>query len=331
MSIVLSAVYIVFGFAGLIWSADRFVLGASTTARNLGVSPLVIGLTIVAFGTSAPEIFTSATASIQGSPSIAIGNALGSNIANLGIVLALTVLIRPIDIPLSLLKKELPALLIVSAACFIIFADLTLNTFDGLFLVVILLVFAWKMYQNMEAMEKSAKKHNDDAIINPDEVTDEFIADISTSKALGLLVFGLVLLVISSNILLIGARNVALSLGVSELVIGLTVMAVGTSLPELATSITSALKGHYDLVLGNIIGSNIMNILLVLPVPSFLAPYVVQQQVLTRDYATMMIITLGCAYFLYRRSRQGKQFGRIGGSVLLGIYIAYTSSLIISQ
>jgi len=330
MNIYLAAVYIVFGFAGLIWSADRFVLGASTTARNLGVSPLVIGLTIVAFGTSAPEIFTSATASIQGSPSFAIGNALGSNIANLGIVLAITLLIQPIDIPRSLLRKELPALLLVSALCFIVFADQTLNYFDGLLLLFLMAVFTWRVLKSMRLMDDKAD--NDERIIDPNEVTDDFIAeDMSTAKAFGLLVFGLVLLIISANILVEGARSVALSLGVSELVIGLTVMAVGTSLPELATSITSAFKGHYDLVLGNIIGSNIMNILLVLPVPAFLAPYVIEPEVLTRDYAMMMIITLGCAYFLYMRSRKNQQIGRPAGVVLLGMYIAYTASLIISQ
>jgi len=330
MNIYLAAVYIVFGFAGLIWSADRFVLGASTTARNLGVSPLVIGLTIVAFGTSAPEIFTSATASIQGSPSFAIGNALGSNIANLGIVLAITLLIQPIDIPRSLLRKELPALLLVSALCFIVFADQTLNYFDGLLLLFLMAVFTWRVLKSLRLMDDKAD--NDERIIDPNEVTDDFIAeDMSTAKAFGLLVFGLVLLIISANILVEGARSVALSLGVSELVIGLTVMAVGTSLPELATSITSAFKGHYDLVLGNIIGSNIMNILLVLPVPAFLAPYVIEPEVLTRDYAMMMIITLGCAYFLYMRSRKNQQIGRPAGVVLLGLYIAYTASLIISQ
>jgi len=330
MNIYLAAVYIVFGFAGLIWIADRFVLGASTTARNLGVSPLVIGLTIVAFGTSAPEIFTSATASIQGSPSFAIGNALGSNIANLGIVLAITLLIQPIDIPRSLLRKELPALLLVSALCFIVFADQTLNYFDGLLLLFLMAVFTWRVLKSLRLMDDKAD--NDERIIDPNEVTDDFIAeDMSTAKAFGLLVFGLVLLIISANILVEGARSVALSLGVSELVIGLTVMAVGTSLPELATSITSAFKGHYDLVLGNIIGSNIMNILLVLPVPAFLAPYVIEPEVLTRDYAMMMIITLGCAYFLYMRSRKNQQIGRPAGVVLLGMYIAYTASLIISQ
>ncbi len=330
MSIYLAAVYIVFGFAGLIWSADRFVLGASTTARNLGVSPLIIGLTIVAFGTSAPEIFTSATASIQGSPNIAIGNALGSNIANLGIVLAITLLIQPIEIPLSLLKKEIPALLIVFACCFIVFADLTLNMFDGLLLLFLLGVFTWRVVKDLNLLDKDPA--NDVNIINPDEVTDEFIADdMSTPKAVALLLFGLVLLVISSNILVEGARSVAMALGVSELVIGLTVMAVGTSLPELVTSIISAVKGHYDLVLGNIIGSNIFNILLVLPVPSFISPFVIQPEVLTRDYATMMLITLGCAYFLYMRARKGQQIGRPAGIVLMAIYIAYTATLIVSQ
>ena len=327
MSIYLAAIYIVFGFAGLIWSADRFVLGASTTARNLGVSPLVIGLTIVAFGTSAPEIFTSATASIQGSPSIAVGNALGSNIANLGIVLAVTVLIHPIEIPLSLLKKELPALLLVTTVCFVIFFDFTLNYYDGLLLLFILIVFAWKMFTSLERLEKEDEK---DKIIQPEEVTEDFIADMSTAKALGLLCFGLVLLIISANILVEAARNVALALGVSELVIGLTVMAVGTSLPELATSITSAFKGHYDLVLGNLIGSNIMNILLVLPVPAFISPFVVERAVLTRDFAAMMLITIGCAFFLYIRARRNQRIGRLAGTVLLGIYIAYTASLILT-
>ncbi len=328
MGIFVSAIYIVFGFAGLIWSADRFVLGASTTARNLGVSPLVIGLTIVAFGTSAPEIFTSASASLQGAPSIAIGNALGSNIANLGIVLALTVLLHPIEIPLSLLKKELPALLGVSALCFVLFYDLTLNLFDGLLLLVVLAVFAWRLMKNMKFLEKDHVSGDND-IINAEEVTEYIDDDMSTPKALALLAFGLVLLIISSNILVEGARSIATSLGVSELVIGLTVMAVGTSLPELATSITSAFKGHYDLVLGNIIGSNIMNILLVLPVPAFLSPFVMEPEVLTRDYPTMMIITLGCTYFLYMLARQGKKIGRVAGTVLLGMYIAYTASLII--
>jgi cation:H+ antiporter len=330
MGIYLSAVYIVFGFAGLIWSADRFVLGASTTARNLGVSPLVIGLTIVAFGTSAPEIFTSATASLQGSPRIAIGNAIGSNIANLGIVLAITVLIHPIEIPLSLMKKELPALLGVSAICFVIFADFTLNYFDGVLLLFLAVVFLWRILKNLQVHEID-EEGEVGTIINPKEISEDFIGEMSTAKALALLFFGLILLIISANILVEGARSVATTLGISELIIGLTVMAIGTSLPELATSMTSALKGHYDLVLGNIIGSNIMNILLVLPVPALISPVVIQPVVLTRDYATMMIITLGCAYFLYMRSRKKQRIGRVAGTVLLTIYIAYTALLIIGS
>jgi cation:H+ antiporter len=329
MGIYLSAVYIVFGFAGLIWSADRFVLGASTTARNLGVSPLVIGLTIVAFGTSAPEIFTSATASLQGSPSIAIGNAIGSNIANLGIVLAITVLIHPIEIPQSVMKKELPALLGVSAICFVVFADFTLNYFDGILLLFLAVVFMWRVLKNPQVLNKG-EEGEVGTIIDPKEVSEDFIGEMSTPKAFALLFFGLILLIISSNILVEGARTVAITLGVSELIIGLTIMAIGTSLPELATSLTSALKGHYDLVLGTIIGSNIMNILLVLPVPSLISPFVFQPEVLTRDYATMMIITLGCASFLYIRSRKKQRVGRVAGAVLLATYIAYTALLIIS-
>ncbi|MGY8789299.1 MAG: sodium:calcium antiporter, partial [Pseudomonadales bacterium] len=173
MGIYLSAVYIVFGFAGLIWSADRFVLGASTTARNLGVSPLVIGLTIVAFGTSAPEIFTSATASLQGSPSIAIGNAIGSNIANLGIVLAITVLIHPIEIPQSVMKKELPALLGVSAICFVVFADFTLNYFDGILLLFLAVVFMWRVLKNPQVLNKG-EEGEVGTIIDPKEDSEDF-------------------------------------------------------------------------------------------------------------------------------------------------------------
>ena len=328
MGIITAAVYMVFGFSGLIWSANRFVLGAASTARNLGVSPLVIGLTVVAFGTSAPEIFTSATASLQGAPSIAIGNAIGSNIANLGIVLGITVLLHPIDIPLSLLKKELPALILISTICFLIFIDLTLNMFDGLLLLVFLATFIWRLSKNMKVLEKEHVIQEED-IINTEEAT-EYITDIPTSKAIGLLISGLIMLVISSNILVEGARSIAATLGVSELVIGLTVVAIGTSLPELATSITGAFKGHYALVLGNIIGSNVMNILLVMPIPAFLSPFVLESVVLTRDYPTMMLFTLVCAYFLYLRARQGRKVGRVIGTVLLGMYIAYTATLILS-
>jgi cation:H+ antiporter len=227
------------------------------------------------------------------------------------------------------MKKELPALLGVSAICFVVFADFTLNYFDGILLLFLAVVFMWRVLKNPQVLNKG-EEGEVGTIIDPKEVSEDFIGEMSTPKAFALLFFGLILLIISSNILVEGARTVAITLGVSELIIGLTIMAIGTSLPELATSLTSALKGHYDLVLGTIIGSNIMNILLVLPVPSLISPFVFQPEVLTRDYATMMIITLGCASFLYIRSRKKQRVGRVAGAVLLATYIAYTALLIIS-
>ena len=325
MSFLAASLAIIVGFVGLIWSSDKFVLGASSTARNFGVSPLIIGLTIVAFGTSAPEIFSSASASIRGVPYIAVGNALGSNIANLGLVLAITVLLCPIAIPESILKKELPALFLVTAACFIVFADMSINWIDGILLLGILAIFTWRLSINRAVL---AEQHmvSSEQVIDAEEVTD-YIQEMSTTRALLYLFMGLVLLIISANVLVTGAIEVARALGVSELVIGLTIIAIGTSLPELAASITSAVKGHHDLVLGNIIGSNIMNILLVLPVPAFISPMNLDAPVLYRDYSTMAFITLLAIFMLYINTRQQRKIGRLSGSILLIVYFAYTALL----
>lgn len=323
MENMLSVISIVAGFIGLIWSADKFVLGASTTARNLGVSPLMIGLTIVAFGTSAPEIFTSIEAALKGVPILAIGNALGSNIANIGLVLAVTAIVCPIVIPVSLLKQELPVLLLVTFSVFFLLQDALLNWLDGLILLAILILFVWRLIANKTSIETEVSSKADD--------TSEFIADIPTPKALGLMLFGLIILIASSKILVYGASNIALALGVSELIIGLTIVAIGTSLPELAASITSALKGHHELAVGNIIGSNIFNILLVLPIPAFMAPLSIPAIVVWRDYATMCGLTVLLSIFMYALVRKNKKLGRKLGTVLLLLYLAYTGVLIASQ
>ena len=317
MDLLLPLLAILLGFAGLIWSADKFVLGASTTAKNLGVSPLMIGLTIVAFGTSAPEIFTSAVASLKDSPDIALGNALGSNIANIGLVLGITVLVCPMMIPMLVVKKELPALVLLTLACFFLLADLRLDYLDGLVLLAILCVFAWIAWRS-----------NRD---NPDEVSEEvgdYIADMSTLKASSWMLFSLALIIVSSNILVNGAREIALALGVSELVIGLTIVAIGTSLPELATSIASVLRRHHDLAIGNIIGSNIFNLLLVLPVPALIAPFPISPAVLWRDYSTMLILTLLLAVMMLVSAKRKGSIGRLSGSVLLLLYLTYTGFLL---
>lgn len=319
MEYILFTLAIIGGIIGLVWSADRFVLGASTTARNLGVSTLIIGLTIVSFGTSAPEIITSATAALSGYPELAIGNVLGSNIANIGLVLGLTVLVRPIIVPTSLLKEELPVLLIVTFAALVIFLDLYLDWVDGIILIVLLALFTWFVLKIKTSLV--------DTHLTEEEEVADFIADISTARSMGLMFFGLVLLLISANVLVYGATGIAKAFGVSEIVIGLTVVAIGTSLPELAASIAGVLKGHHDLALGNIIGSNILNLLLVLPVPAFLAPLYIDNVVLWRDVGAMVFMTLLLTSFLIYKIKSGQKFGRFFGTVLLVLYISYTALL----
>ncbi len=323
MEYLLFALAIIVGIMGLIWSADRFVLGASSTAHNFGVSTLVIGLTIVSFGTSAPEIFTSASAALRGAPELAIGNVIGSNITNIGLVLSITALVCPIIIPTSLLKEELPALLIVTFAGVLIFLDLYLGWTDGLILLSLLVFLSWMLFKRKGSLSESH-------IVEDDEIS-EYIAEISTKKALGLMLFGLALLIISANILVYGATGVARALGVSELIIGLTIVAIGTSLPELAASITGALKGHHDLAIGNVVGSNIMNLLLVLPVPAFLAPLTVEQAVLSRDLPVMLLMTLVLAALIVINIKLQKKLGRLVGIVLLLLYLSYTGLLFVTS
>lgn len=318
MEYILFTLAIIGGIIGLIWSADRFVLGASTTARNLGVSTLIIGLTIVSFGTSAPEIVTSATAALRGSPELAIGNVLGSNIANIGLVLGITALVCPIIIPSSLLKEELPVLLIVTFAALFIFQDLYLNWVDGIILLVLLALFTWFVLKLKKSLSKTKLA---------EEEVAEFIADFSTAKSLGLMFFGLILLLISANLLIYGATGIAVAFGVSEVIIGLTVVAIGTSLPELAASVTSVLKGHHELAIGNVVGSNILNLLLVLPVPAFLAPLYIDAVVFWRDAGVMLLMTLLLTVFLVVKIKTGQKFGRFLGAVLLVLYLSYTAIL----
>ncbi len=319
MGYILFTLAIVGGITGLVWSADRFVLGASTTARNLGVSTLIIGLTIVSFGTSAPEIVTSATAALRGAPELAIGNVLGSNIANIGLVLGLTVLVCPIIVPASLLKEELPFLILVTLAALFIFLDLYLGWVDGLILIALLALFTWFVLKIKTSLS--------DTHLSEDEEVADYIADISTAKSLGLMFFGLILLLISANVLVYGAIGIAKAFGVSEVVIGLTVVAIGTSLPELAASIAGVLKGHHDLAIGNIIGSNILNLLLVLPVPAFLAPLYIENVVLWRDVGVMVAMTLLLTALLIFKIKSGQKFGRFFGAVLLALYMSYTGLL----
>lgn len=311
-----SVVLILLGFALLIWSSDRFVLGASALARNLGVPPLLIGLTIVGFGTSAPEVLVSGAASLQGNPGLAIGNALGSNIANIGLILGITAIVVPLSVNSDVLRKEYPILLIVSMASYVMLMDGELGRIDGMILAggLILTIFL--------LVKIGMRRQRSDALAQ--EFTDEIPSDMTTRTAIIWFIVGLLVLLAGSRMLVTGAVDIAHAFGVSDLVIGLTIVAIGTSLPELATGITSALKGEHELAVGNIIGSNLYNLLAVLSLPALLSPSAVGGDVLSRDMPLMLLLTL--ALFLMGSGRNGKgRINRVEGSILLLVFIAYQS------
>ena len=316
----LAILSIIGGFIGLIWSADRFVSGAASIARNMGMAPIMIGLTVVAFGTSAPEIIVAISAALENSGGLAVGNAIGSNLANIGLVLGVTALVSPIPIAFSLTKRELPLLIIATLGAGYLIFDNQLDQMDGIiFLLSLVAIITYLV---------NSKSHQPNAEIEADV---EHIPNEPAGKAWGLFTIGLIALIISSNILVAGAKDIALALGVSELVVGLTVIAVGTSLPELAASVASALKGHHDIALGNVIGSNLFNLLAVMAMPALIAPPLLEPEVFNRDYVAMVIITALLAamvyghrlYVKYHKGNGASTIGRFEGSLLLLAYGAY--------
>lgn len=302
------------GFIVLVWSADRFVIGAAGTARNFGMSPMLIGLTVVSFGTSAPEMLVSAMAATTGAGSLAVGNALGSNIANIGLVLGVTALIAPLPVRSGVLKREIPLLLAITLLAGGVLYDLYLGRIDAIVLALSLIacLFLFARFQ------KSASEQ---------DIADETeeLPDLPTGQAIFWLIFGLALLAGSSRVLVWGATEIATILGVSELIIGLTIVAIGTSLPELAASVASALKGHTDIALGNIVGSNIFNIAAVMAVPGFLAPVTLDSVVLWRDYGVTFALTAVLA--ILALLQKPPRISKIEGGVLLLGYAAYLSVL----
>jgi len=313
-----ASIAILVGLVVLVWSADRFVLGAASTARHLGMSPLMIGMTIVSLGTSAPEIFVSATASLDGSGTLAIGNAIGSNITNIGLVLGITALIAPLPIHGRMLKKEIPILLLVTVIAGLTLQDLDISLMDSIIMLICLVITLFWLFNESSEQE----------IGGLGEEEAEEIESMSNAKAAFWLIVGLLALMISAKILVWGAVEVARYFGVSELIIGLTIVAIGTSLPELAASVASALKGHHDIAIGNVVGSNIFNLLAVMPIPGLVATTVVEPSVLTRDYGTMLGLTLLLIAFIYSFRKQGR-VGRSAGSILLLSYAGYLGFLIV--
>lgn len=309
------------GFSLLIWSADRFIVGAAATARNFDVPPLIIGLTIVGFGTSAPEMMIAGFAAYNGSPALAIGNALGSNITNITLVLGIAALITPLNVNSRIIKKELPILLLASLVALALLQDGSLERFDGFILLgLLILLMTWITRQGI-------RNQSDDALT--DEYIEELRGQMSTSQALFWLIAGLVLLTISSKILVWGAVNIATELGISELIIGLTIIAIGTSLPELAASISGALKNEHDLAIGNVVGSNLFNTLGVLAIPGLIYPATLAEGVLQRDLPIVIMLTLLLFVMAYGFRSRGR-INRIEGGMLLSAFIAYQMLLFFS-
>jgi cation:H+ antiporter len=310
----ISIAQLIGGFILLVWGADRLVAGASALARNLGVSPLIIGLTIVAFGTSAPELIVSGVAAYRGNPGLAVGNAIGSNIANIGLILGLTAVVYPLRVESETLKREYPLLILIMIASFIMAADLIYNRTEGwLLLTGLVALILW--------MVKVGLNRNPD-----DPLAEEFAAEIPTDmptpRAVLWLTVGLVILPLSSRFLVDGAITIALSLEVSEAVIGLTIMAFGTSLPEMAAALTSALRQEDDLAIGNVIGSNMFNILGVLGIAAVIQPVGIEMLMLKQDFPVMFLFTVLLFFMAYGIHGPGR-ISRNSGFLLLTLFTAY--------
>ena len=309
------------GFALLVWGADSFVNGAAGIARNLGVSPLLIGLTVVGLGTSAPEILVSTMASIQGNPGLSIGNALGSNITNIALILGATALIAPLTVHSDTLHREYPVMLLVTLGAAGLMLDQSLTLTDGVILLVALfVVMGWIVHLGLQ-------RKADDPMIR--EMEDELPSAMPTPKAVMWFIIGLAVLLASSRLLVWGAVNIATTFGISDLVIGLTIVAIGTSLPELAASIASAMKNEHDLAIGNIIGSNIYNLLAVLCIPGLLSPGEFAIEVILRDLPILIGLTVALFFMGYSFKNTSGHINRLEGSVLLTAFIAYQSWLFI--
>ena len=317
---ILAIVAVVIGLAVLVWSADKFVDGAVGIAEYCGMSTLLIGMVIVGFGTSAPELTVSALSAGQGNPELALGNAYGSNIANIALILGATALISPILMQRSVIRGDLPILIAVSILSIVLVWDGSVVRWNGvLLLVVFALVMGYSIWREMR------KAHAE----SPESVEGEAAEKASLGMSIMWLVLGLALLVASSRALVWGAVEIARTLGVSDLLIGLTIVAIGTSLPELASSIAAARKGENDLALGNIIGSNLFNTLAVVGLAATISPMdEIEKAVTYRDMPLMTALTVALIVLGFRRKGDGR-LNRIAGAILLAVYVGYLALLVV--
>ncbi len=313
----------VVGLVLLVVSADKFIEGSAASAVHFHVSPLIIGMVIVGFGSSAPELVVSVMAASSGNPGIAIGNAFGSNIVNIALILGLTSIIRPIMVSSNILKKQLPLLLLVIALTYFCIQDLSLSRFDGVILSFgFVLLMVWTIFQSKHTIK--------DTFTDDVEKSDEY-KHLPIKKAIYYVIFGIIFLIISSRLLVWGAVQVTIFLGISEIITGLTVVAIGTSLPELASCIAAVKKGEDDIALGNIIGSYLFNTLLVVGLASTITPFSLESIVINRDFLFMAILTISLFVIGYRWKKKIGRINRFEGALLLSSYIIYIIFLIISE
>jgi len=321
MTLLLPLAAIVMGLAGLVWSADRFVTGAAGLARHFGMAPLLIGMVVVGFGTSAPELLVSAIASWQDNPGIALGNAYGSNIANIALILGLTALMSPIAVHSTVIRRELPVLLSVTFLAVLLLLDLELTRGDA---VILLLIFCalvgWSVWQ--------ARTSGQDSFADQVEVEGTAHAMSPRAAALWTLV-GLALLIATSRLLVWAAVDLARLFGVGDIVIGLTIVAVGTSLPELASTLVAMRRNEHDIALGNIIGSNLFNTLAVVGLAAAIGPVAVPPEVLWRDVPVMVGLTIALVAACIGFGGQGR-IHRAAGAALLAVFIGYLTLLVVT-
>jgi len=321
LAITLNLLAIVGGLALLVWSAEKFVTASADIAANFSVPPLLIGMVIIGFGTSAPEMMVSAFAAYEDNAGLALGNAYGSNIANIALILGVTAVICPIAAQSTVVRKEIPILLAITALSAVLIFDGRLSLFDSLALLVVFAgLMAWSLFEGL--------KNRDDpmGLEMQKELEDR---DVSSGKAITWIILGLIVLIGSSRLLVWGAVEVAGQLGVSDLIIGLTIVAVGTSLPEFAASVTAARRGHADMALGNILGSNLFNTLVVVGIAGTIRPINVPSEILNRDLPAIGIVTALLLLFCYGFKREGR-INRLEGAILVAAYIGYTMWLVSS-
>ncbi|NLS12399.1 calcium/sodium antiporter [Vibrio sp. SM6] len=312
---------LIVGLILLVWSADKLVFGSAALARNMGISPLVIGMTILAMGSSAPEMMVSATAALDGNTDTAVGNVIGSNIANIAFILGVTALVKPLAISSAVVRRELPLMLAVT----VLSGLLLWNNFLGFYEGVLLLLFFAAFLIIMLKVSRSEQPNGDPLL---EEHEAEIPQGVSNGKAAFWVVVGLIFLPIAASLLVDNAVIIARALGMSDLVIGLTIIAVGTSLPELAASLAGVLKGEDDMAVGNVIGSNVFNILAVMGLPAIINPSALSPLVMERDFWVMLAVSLLLAFMALGKSRR---ISRLEGGILVLCFIGYIAYLLMNM